>query len=334
MSFDLPLAWAMLIGFGVFMYVLMDGFDLGIGVLFPFAPSHADRDTMMNTVAPIWDGNETWLVLGGSALFAVYPVAYAVILSALYLPLIVMLVALIFRGVAFEFRFKAEKSRFLWDLAFNLGSTLAAFAQGIVLGAFIQGFQVTDGQYSGSALAWATPFSLLTGLGIVAGYALLGAGWIVLKAEGTLRDWAYRMVMRLTVAVLVLMGAVSLWVPFLDAGIAQRWFSWPNLAWLSPVPLAVLAVVAMTVSAVRRRRDFMPFPCAVALFGLGYLGLVISLFPNILPPSISIWQAASPPETQSFLIVGFCLVMPMVLAYTGYSYWVFRGKVTEAHYHH
>jgi cytochrome bd ubiquinol oxidase subunit II len=335
MTVDLPLICAGIIGFAVFMYVLMDGFDLGIGVLFPLAPSHGDRDIMMNTIAPVWDGNETWLVLGGSLLLAAYPLAYSVILSALYLPLIVMLVALIFRGVAFEFRFNAQDSRYLWDIAFNVGSTVAAFAQGVVLGAFVQGFEVRDGGYAGPALGWLTPFSMLTGLALVAGYTLLGAAWIVLKTEGPLRDWAYRMTGMLVIVVLGFTGAVSLWVPFLDTHIAQRWFSFPNILMLWPVPAAVLATTWATLRAVKLRQDNVPFPCAIVLFMLGYLGLVISLFPNILPPAISIWDAASPPSTQGFLVVGLVVVLPAILAYTAYSYWVFRGKVTAAiHYHH
>lgn len=237
MAMDLTLIWAGLIAFAVFMYVLLDGFDLGVGILFPAAPDDRARDTMMNSVAPVWDGNETWLVLGGSGLLAAFPLAYAIILPALYFPVLIMLVALIFRGVAFEFRFKAETSRPLWDRAFYGGSLLATFAQGVILGAFIHGFKIEGTIFAGGLFDWLSPFSLMTGLGLVAGYALLGATWLVMKTEGALQDWAYAWARRLLLAVLAFVAIVSLWTPLFDAEIARRWFSWPNILYLSPVPI-------------------------------------------------------------------------------------------------
>jgi cytochrome d ubiquinol oxidase subunit II len=316
------------------MYVLLDGFDLGVGILFPFAPSDTDRDLMMTSVAPIWDGNETWLVLGGAGLFGAFPLAYAVILSGTYIPLLIMLIALILRGVAFEFRFKADTSRHLWDKAFHYGSLLATIAQGLVLGAFVQGFEVQGRDFAGGMFEWLSPFALLTGVALVSGYALLGATWLIWKTEGELQSWAYRMATPLLLAVLGFVGAVSIWTPLMNPDIAARWFSWPNLAYLSPVPL-VTALAAYTLyRALTRRREVVPFLLTMSLFLLSFLGLGISLWPHAVPPSITIWDAAAPPETQAFLIVGVGALIPVILAYTAFSYYVFRGKVRPGEGYH
>ena len=330
----LPLIWAAIIAFAVFMYVLMDGFDLGVGILFRAAPTDADRDRMMNSVAPVWDGNETWLVLGGGGLLAAFPLAYAIIMPALYIPLLLMLIALVFRGVAFEFRFKANTSRHLWDKAFHYGSVLATFMQGVALGAFIQGFEVTGRDFSGGPFDWATPFSLLTGLGLLAGYVLLGAGWLILKTDGALQDWAYKIAKRALAAVLIFVALVSLTTPLLEQAIAARWFSWPNIAYLAPVPIATALLTLGLWRALVRRRELAPLLYGFGLFGLSYLGLAISLWPNVVPPGISIWQAASAPVSQLFMLVGALLVVPVMLGYIAYSYWVFRGKVrADSGYH-
>ncbi|TWA74462.1 cytochrome bd-I ubiquinol oxidase subunit 2 apoprotein [Azospirillum brasilense] len=326
----LTLAWVAIVGFAVFMYVLMDGFDLGIGILYPFAPSEEARDVMMNSVAPVWDFNETWLILGGAGLFAAFPIAYAVVLPAMYLPLLLMLIALIFRGVAFEFRFKARSSRHLWNKAFFLGSLLATFAQGVVLGSFIQGIEVEGRNFAGTMLDWLTPFSLFCGVALIAGYALLGSTWLIWRTIGILQDWCFRVARRLLVVVLVLVAAVSLWTPFLDASIAARWFSVPNILLLSPVPLMVGFLAFGLWRALDEGREVLPFAFAMGLFALSYLGLAISLWPVLIPPGITIWQAAAPPETQVFLLIGMAFLIPTILIYTAYSYWVFRGKVTGA----
>ena len=334
MEFDLPLVWAAIIGFGVFMYVFMDGFDLGVGILFPLAPGKESRDLIMTSVAPVWDANETWLVLGGAGLLAAFPLAYAIILSALYIPLTVMLLALIFRGVAFEFRFKADRSEHWWDAAFHLGSLLATLCQGLVLGAFIQGFETAGRDYAGGAWDWLSPFALMTAGGLVGGYALLGCGWIILKTEGELRSWAYRMARPLLLAVLGFIAVVSIWTPLLDAQIAERWFSWPNILYLSPVPLATAALAITLHLAVARRWDAVPFLCTLGVFLLCYLGLAISLWPKAVPPHLTIWDVASAPASQAFLLVGTAIVIPCILFYTAYSYYVFRGKVSrELGYH-
>ena len=241
---QLTLIWTGIVGFAVFMYVLMDGFDLGLGILFPFAPSDPDRDIMMNSVAPIWDFNETWLVLGGAGLFAAFPLAYAIVLPALYLPLLAMLIALIFRGVAFEFRFKASKQRqHIWDKAFIGGSLAATFFQGVVLGAFISGLPVEGRAYAGGAFDWLTPFAVVCGVALVAGYALLGCTWLIWRTEGSLQEWAYKLSKPLFLAVIGFIGLVSIWTPLIHEGIAARWFSWPNIVFLSPVPLITAGIV-------------------------------------------------------------------------------------------
>lgn len=327
MTLDLPLIWAGIIAFGVIMYVVMDGFDLGVGILFPFAADEDERDTMMNTVAPIWDGNETWLVLGGAGLFGAFPLAYAVVLPALYLPLLVMLVALIFRGVAFEFRFKTTRGKRLWGLSFQVGSTLAAFAQGVVLGAYVRGIAVEEQAFSGGAFDWLSAFSLFTGAALVCGYAALGAGWLILKTEGALQERAYGWMRGLTGLVVAAIAAASLWTPLMDEGIAARWFTWPNIAWLSPVPILVAVLAVLLMRAVAKRQERRPFLLTLGLFLLSYAGLAISLWPTAIPPGVTIWEAAAPPESQGFLLVGFAILIPIILTYTGYTYWVFRGKV-------
>jgi len=334
MSVDLTLIWAGIIAFGVFMYVLMDGFDLGVGILFPFAPDDDSRDLMMNSVAPIWDGNETWLVLGGAGLLAAFPLAYAVLLPALYFPVLLMRVALIFRGVAFEFRFKARTSRHLWDKAFHWGSLLATFAQGVILGGFIGGFQVEGRHFAGGMFDWLKPFAIMTGLGLITGYALLGATWLIMKTEDALQRWAYDRARQLLFAVLAFILLVSLWTPLTDAAIAERWFSWPNIALLSPVPLLTALLAFGLWQSIEQRREVLPFVCTMGLFLLSYSGLAISLWPFVIPRTVTIWEAASAPGSQAFLLVGVALMLPATLAYTAYSYWVFRGKVRrEVGYH-
>ncbi|WP_213875397.1 cytochrome d ubiquinol oxidase subunit II [Pseudomonas sp. dw_358] len=335
MGIDLPLIWAMIIIFGVMMYVIMDGFDLGIGILFPFIKGSSDRDVMMNTVAPVWDGNETWLILGGAGLFGAFPLAYSVVLSALYLPLMFMLFGLIFRGVAFEFRFKATpEKQHIWDKAFIGGSLVATFFQGVALGAFIDGIPVVNRQYAGGGLDWLTPFSLFCGVALIVAYALLGCTWLIMKTEGPLQKAMHDLARPLATALLVVTGIVSLWTPLAHADIAHRWFSTPNLFWFLPVPVLVLVTVWGLFKSVARNAEYAPFILTLLLVFLGYSGLGISLWPNIIPPSISIWDAASPPQSQGFILVGTLFIIPCILMYTFWSYYVFRGKVTaEDGYH-
>ena len=335
MGIDLALIWAVIILFSIMMYVVMDGFDLGIGILYPFFKDKDERDVMMNTVAPVWDGNETWLVLGGAGLMAAFPQAYAVVLSAFYLPLIFMLMGLIFRGVAFEFRFKArEHERHFWDKAFIGGSVVATFFQGVTLGAYIQGVPVLNRAYAGGALDWVSGFSLFTGAGLVVAYALLGSTWLIMKTDGALQDRAYAITRKLVWVLLAVIAAISVWTPLTHAAIASRWFSLPNLFWFAPVPLLVLASAWLLQRSVGLKHQARPFLYTLALVFLGYSGLGISLWPNIIPPSISIWQAASPPQSLGFTLVGALLIIPVILAYTVWAYYVFRGKVSHGDGYH
>jgi len=332
--FDIATLWAFIIAFAVFVYVVMDGFDLGLGLLFPLFPEKADRDVIMNSVAPVWDGNETWLVLGGGGMMAAFPLAYAVLMPALYTPMIAMLIGLIFRGVAFEFRWRTLSKRNRWDVAFSGGSLLATLAQGIALGAILQGVHVEGRHYAGGWWDWLTPFSILTGVALVVGYGLLGATWLVLKTEGTLRDKAYRLSWLLLFAMLVAIGAVSIATPFLQVGYAHRWFTWPNLILTAPVPIAVAGVTLLLLRSLANKQDYRPFFLTLALFGLSYAGLGISMWPYIVPRSITIWQAASPENSQIFMLFGVAVLVPLILGYTGWAYWVFRGKVRPGSGYH
>jgi len=326
---DLPLMWGGIIAFAVFLYVLLDGFDLGIGIMFPFAPTDECRDKMMNTIAPFWDGNETWLVLGGGGLMVSFPLAYSIILPALYLPVMFMLIGLIFRGIAFEFRFKAHnETKKLWDYIFHFGSILATFSQGIILGSFIQGFEVTERAFSGGVFDWLTPFSMMVGVALLSGYVLLGSTWLIMKTEGEVYNWARRIGLYIIFYVVVFMGIVSLWVPFLSDYIMNRWFTWPNFIFLAPVPMISLLVILLLVyNLMNRNGDHKPFVYTVSLFVLCYLGLAISSWPWIVPHTFTIWEAAAAPESLSLSLVGAAVMLPVILFYSGYSYYVFRGKV-------
>jgi len=326
--------WTLILGMAVFFYVLLDGFDLGVGILYGLAPDTASRNTIMNSIAPIWDGNETWLVFGGLGLFAAFPVAFAVIIPAVYFPILVMLLALVFRGVAFEFRFRDAEHKTFWDHAFNYGSAIATFAQGIVLGSFIQGYEVSGRQFSGSSLAFLTPFSLMTGLALLFGYGLLGAGWLILKTEGDIQAAARRHGRICLIGVLAAIAVVSIWTPVTSPMVAARWFSWPNILILAPVPIATAATALVTWRALGSRAETMPFAGAVLLFVLSFIGIAISLYPMIVPYHFTLWEAASSERTQAFLLVGTLVLLPVILMYTGWSYWVFRGKVrADAGYH-
>jgi len=325
--FDFVPIWTLLLGMAVFFYVLLDGFDLGVGILYRFAPDRPSRDLIMNSIAPIWDGNETWLVFGGLGLLGAFPLAFAIIIPAVYFPILIMLLALIFRGVAFEFRYRDTEHMTFWDYAFAWGSLVATFAQGIVLGAFIQGFQVQGRAFVGSSFDCFTPFSLFTGIGLVFGYGLLGAGWLIIKTEGDLQNLAREQGRWCFAGVLISIAVVSIWTPIMDPGIAHRWFSWPNIGVLSPVPVITALLAWLEWRALRGSSETGPFACAVGLFVLSFIGIAISLWPMIVPHRFTLWQAASPDRTQAFLLVGTLFLLPVILMYSGWSYWVFRGKV-------
>jgi cytochrome d ubiquinol oxidase subunit II len=327
MLIDFVPLWTFILGAAVFLYVLLDGFDLGVGMLYGLATTRADRNLIMNSIAPVWDGNETWLVLGSVGLLAAFPLAFAIIIPALYFPILIMLLALVFRGVAFEFHFRDAAHVTFWDRAFSLGSLIATFAQGIVLGAFIQGFAVEGRAFVGSSFDCFTPFSLFTGLALVFGYGLLGAGWLILKTEGELQITARRQGRWCFMAVLIAIGIVSLWTPVMDVEISHRWFSLPNIIYLAPVPIITLAIAFFEWRALNNRSEIAPFIGAIGLFLMSYIGIAISLFPMIVPHHFTLWQAAASPDTQAFLIIGTLFMLPVILMYSAWSYWVFRGKV-------
>lgn len=336
MSVDLTLAWAVLLAAAVFLYVVMDGFDLGIGALFLVERDEDDRGVMINSVAPVWDGNETWLVLGGGGLLAAFPLAYAIIMPAIYMPLIFMLLGLVFRGVAFEMRFRAvsDRGRSWWDRGFAFGSIGAAFCQGIALGAIVQGIPTAGRAYAGGWWDWLTPFSILTGAALVCGYALLGACWLIWKTEGELQRRArnYARVLALVTIGFIVIVSVSMLV--INPTFRSRWLSMPNIILVSPVPLLVGLIGWQFLRSIDRRSEVMPFVLALGLFLLSYIGLGISFWPMIVPPSITIWDAATHPSSQRFLLVGAAVLVPIILIYTAYVYWLFRGKVSaDSGYH-
>jgi cytochrome bd ubiquinol oxidase subunit II len=336
MGIDLSIIWFVIIVFATLMYIVMDGFDLGIGILFPTTQNADDRDVMVNSVAPVWDGNETWLVLGGAALFGAFPLAYAVIIDALTIPLTLMLIGLIFRGVAFEFRFKATPAhRPFWDKAFIGGSVLATFSQGVVVGAVINGFSVTGRAYSGGPFDWLTLFNLFCGVGLTVAYALLGATWLVMKSEDPLQARMRQVSKQLLLALLVIIAAISLWTPLAHPPIAERWFTLPNLYFLLPVPLLVVILSAWAWKRLNNASSHnAPFVLTLGLIFLGFSGLGISIWPHIIPPSITLWQAAAPVQSQGFMLVGALLIIPIILVYTFWSYYVFRGKVQHGEGYH
>jgi len=333
-AYWLPLISAGVIGLAVAMYVVLDGFDLGIGILFPYFPAETERDQLMNSIAPFWDGNETWLVLGGTALFVAFPLAYAVILPAVYLPVIFMLLGLVFRGVAFEFRWVAKPHHRRWDVAFALGSSVAGFAQGLILGGVLSGIPVAGGAFAGGAFSWLNPFSLMCGCALIVGYALIGACWIAMKTSAAAEERARRQARVLLGAFIFFIVLVSIWTPLEFARVAQRWFSWPNILYLSPVP-AITAALAITCwRALPGRHPTLAFYSAVGLFVVAFVGLLISTLPYLVPPVITLWQAAAAPRSQAFMLSGMAIMIPVILGYTVFVYRTFRGKVRPGEGYH
>ena len=333
MHTPLTMIWAGIIVFAVAMYVVMDGFDLGIGILFTRFKVGAERDTAMNSIAPVWDGNETWLVMGGGGLLAAFPLAYAIVLPALYAPMIAMLLGLVFRGVAFEFRWRDPSHRARWDAAFCIGSLIATFAQGVTLGALLQGIKISGRAYAGGYWDWITPFSALTGASLVIGYALLGACWLIWKTTGLVHAEARRFAKPLSLGLLIAIAAVSIYTPFLNPKYYQTWFSWPGLAACALMPLLVAAIGVTLYRRIARGHDASPFVLTLSLFALSFFGLALSMWPDLIPSRLSIWDAAAPRSTQLFMLAGAAVLMPLILGYTAWAYWVFRGKVAHEGYH-
>jgi cytochrome d ubiquinol oxidase subunit II len=341
-AISLPFVWAGLLAVAVFLYVILDGADLGLGILFPFASTDEDRDVMMNSIAPVWDGNETWLVLGGGGLFAAFPKAYAALMPAVYMPIGFMLTALIFRGVAFEFRFKASGSgKRIWDQAFHWGSIVATFAQGLILGTIVQGIELENGRFAGDMFSWLTPFSFVVGCALIWGYTLLGSTWLIIKTEGTLLDWSRRVGVVSALVVIAMMAIVSFWVPALDVAAAQRWgISYPDIDWgrlapLLPIPLLVAVAFWQLIRSIRSGTTYAPHMWASSLFLLGFVGLLIGIFPYLVPYSLTFYEAAAAPKSQGLLLIGAVIMLPIILGYTAYVFWIFRGKMSaDAGYHH
>jgi cytochrome bd ubiquinol oxidase subunit II len=333
-AYWLPLICAAVIGLAVAMYVVLDGFDLGVGILFPYFPEEVQRDQTMNSVAPFWDGNETWLVLGGTGLLVAFPFAYAVIMPALYVPLIAMLLALVFRGVAFEFRWVAKPHHHKWDIAFAAGSTVAAFCQGLMLGGLLSGIQVDGNHFGGGAFDWFSPFSLMCGVGLVIGYAFLGACWLIMKTVEGVEQIARRLARPLCIVFLAFIVIVSIWTPLEFDRIAARWFSTPNMYYLAPIPLVTLALAVMSWRGIGGKHPSLAFVGAVGLFVVAFIGLVISTMPYMVPPTITLWQAAAAPKSQGFILAGMSFMIPVILGYTVFVYRTFRGKVRPGEGYH
>ncbi|WP_201557892.1 cytochrome d ubiquinol oxidase subunit II [Psychrobacter sp. 72-O-c] len=323
---DLPLIWGGLIALSVFIYVLLDGFDLGCGILFPFAGSDKNRSRIMNSIAPFWDGNETWLVLGGGGLFAAFPVAYGIIMTGLYLPVTLMLFGLILRGVAFEFRFKATSRRYVWDFFFFIGSIIAAFSQGIMLGTLVQGLEASNRLYSGGPFDWFTPFAMICGVALVIGYALLGSTWLIIKTEHKLQVWARKISSWILSALVLAMVVVTAFMYFSDIDALEGWFSLPGVLYIAPMPIIVLLLFFVMRKDLTTEREYRPFLLTVALFLMGYIGVCYAMFPYIVPYQMTIYEAAAADTSLSFILIGAVIMLPIILSYTAYAYYTFKGK--------
>ncbi|STX28756.1 cytochrome D ubiquinol oxidase subunit II, cyanide insensitive [Legionella beliardensis] len=331
----LPFLFAGLLGFIIIMYVILDGFDLGIGILFPFTESEIERDQMMSSVAPVWDGNETWLVFGGAMLYGAFPMVYGLLLPILYMPLMLMLVGLIFRGVSFEFRFKATTSKPLWNWIFTISSISAAFFQGVVLGCVVQGFPINEMQLTINDINWLSPFSLLTGIALICGYGLLGATWMVIKGQGKLQRKMIHYAKGMLILVSLFLIIVSIWTPLHSEEIFTRWYSMPNIFFLAPLPILTGVAILITwlnLSNISAGNEVKPFIGSIIIFLCAYIGIAISIYPYLIPHQVTIWEAAAPDSTLIFILVGVAIMLPVLLAYTLYSYRVFRGKTAENFY--
>jgi cytochrome bd ubiquinol oxidase subunit II len=324
--------WVAVLAISILLYVLLDGFDLGVGILFGITSREENRRALIGAVAPVWDGNETWLVSAGVVLWGAFPVVYATLISAFYLPVLLMLAGLILRGVAFEFRYKTTRVRWIWDAGFVGGSTVAAFMQGLMVGALVEGLPVSNGHYTGGVFGWLSLFAVLCGVGLCLGYALLGACWLVRKCEGEIRDVAYRMIPYFSVALLAFLIIVFTYAMAEDLRVMTRWLDRPSL-FIFPVVGALAAVTLAT--SVRLRLDALPFPMIALIFVAAFGTLAISFWPYMLPFAITIEQAAAPHASLAFMFWGAGLfVFPLMLLYTAINYTVFRGKVKSSAEHY
>jgi cytochrome d ubiquinol oxidase subunit II len=320
--------WTAVLALTIFLYVTLDGFDLGVGMLMPLVRGEAERRGMLAAIAPVWDGNETWLVLNATILFGIFPLAYATLLSAFYLPLIFMLAGLIFRGVAFEYREKATRSRRFWDNNFVVGSYVASFLQGTAVGALVHGLPMEGVRYVGGTFGWLSPFALLCGVGLCIGYALMGAGWLTHKSKPEVRDLGFRVMPKLMIALFVFLALVFGLALADDLSVMRKWLQEPAL-FIFPA-VGALACVIM-IWAIRGRRELVPFLCAVAVFAAAMGTLSVSFYPYMIPFAITTTLAAAPPSTLNFMFWGIgAFVLPLTLVYTLFIYFVFKGKVADA----
>ncbi len=328
----LPIIFAVLLAFIVIMYVILDGFDLGVGILFMVSASEKERDAMMNSIAPIWDGNETWLVFGGAMLYGAFPLVYGLVLPILYMPLMLMVIALIFRGVSFEFRFKADTSKALWNWVFAISSILATFFQGVVLGNFVEGFSVSGSTMMLEPKPWLTPFSLLTAIALVCGYGLLGSTWLIIKCENILQKKMIHVAKGLLILVSIFLVIVSIWTPLQSQEIYHRWYDFPNIIFLSVLPIATILFIVLAWSGLNKGSEKKPFIYSILIFFCAYIGIAISVYPYLIPRQLTLWETAAPDSTLRFILVGVVLMLPTLLIYTFFSYRVFKGKSQDIHY--
>ena len=343
---DLPLIWSLLIATAVMLYVLLDGADLGIGILTAVSRSDDERNLMTATIEPVWDGNETWLILGGGGLFAAFPLAYAVLMPAFYIPVLIMLAALIFRGVAFEFRHKAVRktTRLFWNGAFAYGSLTAALAQGFILGGFIQGVEVEGRAFAGGALDWLTPFTILTAISVAGGYVLLGSSWLILKTEGELQTYSRLWARRALIFIVLAMAIVSLATLSIDPRVTERWgvsmsaIDFGKFLPLAPIPIFAAVLIYLNWRDIVLRPDtspdWRPMIWSALIFLTGYLGLAVSLFPLLVPFDLTIWETAARDNALMLMFVGAAIMLPVILGYTIYVYSLFWGKVDPDEAYH
>jgi cytochrome d ubiquinol oxidase subunit II len=325
----LALTWCGIIAFGVIMYVILGGFDLGIGIMSVFFRKEHDRDLMISAILPVWDGNQTWLVFGGAALYGAFPAAFSAILPIMYIPIFVMVIALLFRGVAFEFRLKAIKTKRLWEICFFAGSIIATLCQGLILGTFVRGFTLPTGAEYSSIEQWFNPFGIACAIALIFGYVLLGANFLIIKTTGDLQKKCYAIANKAQYFILAGFIMVSVWSPFLDATIKDRWFNPENIPYLAILPVITLALLVTHWIAIKKKIEHFPFWCAIGMFIMCYIGFIISSYPYIVPRQMTYIEAASDKSSLLFMLVGACVMMPPLLYYTYYCYKIFSGKVTE-----
>ena len=325
----LALAWCGIIAFGIIMYVLLGGFDLGIGIMSIFFRKEEERDLLISTILPVWDGNQTWLVFGGAALYGAFPLAFSEILPIMYIPILLMVISLLFRGIAFEFRLKAIKTKPLWDYCFFIGSIFAVIAQGLILGTFVQGFTIQPTSELSNFHEWLNPFGIGCALGLISGYSLLGANYLIIKTTGNLQEKCFSISSKMQYIILLGFIMVSVWSPFLDPAIMERWLNLKNMPFLAILPFITLILFFLHRYAIKNKLEHAPFWCVIGMFLMCYIGFIISIYPYIVPRKITYLEAAADRSSLLFMLIGACIMLPPLLYYTYHSYKIFSGKVTK-----